>query len=286
MAPTLPLPFTGSWLVSDLVYRALRASNVVKRAQGVPSSSQYQEGLTFLNQIVDELTARRPFAWATTFTLYTLTPNHQPHLLGPGLNAPDFGTPVVNGVYQPRPMHIESAELVLTGFGAPQPAPVPPATPAGAVNTNVDLQLNIRDSAWWAANSVKGISTNVPTDLYPEYDWDSLALWLWCIPSYPYGLRLETWAGLTQFQSIRVKFSAPPGYFNYLAFKLALALNDAYPEVPMPEGLGGLFRAAEKAVLTPNFKSPRCSSADWGTRGQSPRADFNYMTGTLPNYRG
>jgi len=274
-APSLPPPNTGVWLVSDLIYRALRAAQIVKRAQGIPSSSQMQEGFTYLNQIVDEKMARRVFAWTTNFNYYTLTPNHQPHLLGPGLVAPDFAIAT-------RPQRIESAELVLTGFGAPNPAPVPPSTPPGAVNTNVDLPLNIRDSAWWADQRVKGIATNVPTDLYPEYDWDSLSLWLWPIPSYAYGIRLEIWVGLTQFQSIKSKFSAPPAYFNWLAFTLAKNLLDPY-EMPMPAMLPELLREATKAVQSNNIKSPRVMSADWGTRGKTKDTpDFNYYTGGPP----
>jgi hypothetical protein len=268
-APSLPLPNLGTWLVKDLCYRALRAAQIVKRAQGIPSSSQFQEALGVLNQLIDEWAARRSQAFATTFTQYTLTPYHQPHLIGPGLVAPDFAAAV-------RPVRIESAELVLTGFG-------PPPVSAPNVNTNVDLPLNLRDSAWWANKSVKGISSTVPTDLYYESDWDSGALWLWPVPAAAFGLRLETWVTLSQFQSINVKFSAPPAYFNALAYTLARALVDAY-EVAMPGQLPILLRDAMKAIQGNNVKSPRIASADWGTDGNSRRGDFNYMTGTLPSY--
>lgn len=273
--PPLPKPFTNVWLVSDIIYRALRAARIVKRAQGIPSQSQYQEGLDYLNTLADQWAARRPFMWTTTFTQYTLTPNHQPHRMGPGLVSPDFNVAV-------RPVRIESANIVLTGNGTPNPAPNPPATPAGAVNTNVDVPLNIRDSAWWANERVKGIATNIPTDLYPEYDWDSLALWLWPIPSYAYGLRLETWVGLTQFTSIQQKFSAPPAYFNAVHLTLAKMLVDGY-ELPMPESLPELHRDAMKALQSNNEKSPRIQSADWGTQGR-PRGDFNYYTGGPSEY--
>jgi hypothetical protein len=273
-APSLPLPNTGVWLVRDLVYRALRAAHIVNRAQGVPSTSQAQEGFTYLNQIVDQWAARMPFAWATTFTLYTLTPNHQPHLLGPGLVSPDFAIAV-------RPPRIESAELVLTGLGGPaSPTPTPAPNPAQNINTNVDLPLTLRDRAWWANQSTKGIATNVPTDLYVEYDWDALQLWLWCAPAYAYGLRLEYWVGLGQFQSLQSKFSAPPAYFNALALTLAKNLLDPFG-MPMPPALPDLLRDALKAIQSNNQASPRCASADWGTRTRS-RGDFNWETGTAP----
>lgn len=267
-APSLPPPYTGVWLVSDLIYRALRASHVVKRAQGIPSASQFQEGLSLLNETVDEWSARRPMAWTTAFTLYTLTPNHQPHLIGPGLNPPDFAA-------SQRPVRIESAELVLTNQGGQI---------STNVGNNVDLQLNIRDSKWWAANQVKGIQTNIPTDLYYEADFDSGALWLWPVPDYAYGLRLEAWVLLQQFQSIGVKFSAPPAYFNALAHTVAVALVNAY-EMQMPPELPGMLSRSMKALQGNNIKSPRISSADWGTRS-SPRADFNYESGTVPSGSG
>jgi hypothetical protein len=131
---------------------------------------------------------------------------------------------------------------------------------------------------------VKGIATNVPTDLYPEYGWDSLALRLWPIPSYAYGLRLELWVGLTQFQEIANKFSAPPAWFNFYAYTLAVALVGAY-ELPMPATLPSLLREATKAVQTNTIKSRRIASADWGTRGGSgSNADFNYMSGGPPSW--
>jgi hypothetical protein len=267
-APSLPTPPLGFWLVSDVIYKALRSANIVKRAQGIPSSSQYQEGLDNLSQITDEWSARKPFAFATTFKEYTLTPNHQPHLIGPGLVAPDFAAAL-------RPVRIESAELVLTGNGAPPGGVFP------NVNNNVDLSLNIRDSAWWAGNSVKGISTSVPTDLYYETDWDSGALWLWPVPNYAYDIRLETWVSVTRFAAITQKFSAPPAYFNALAYTLAKILGVAY-DIPAPAELAGLLRDAVKAIQSNNDKSPRCSSADYGTRGRTTRGDFNYYTGLPP----
>jgi|HubBroStandDraft_1064217.scaffolds.fasta_scaffold00168_24 hypothetical protein len=274
-APSLPPPNLGYWRVQDVLYKALRAAQIVKRAQGIPSSSQFAEALLYANQIIDQWAARRVNMWTTTFTLYTLTPNHQPHMLGPGLIAPDFACAA------PRPVRIESAELVLTGLGGPGSQNPTPPTPPGAVNTNVDLPLHIRDSAWWANRSLKGIATDVPTDLYVEYDWDSLALYLWCIPSYAYGLRLESWVGLSQFQTIAAKFSAPPAYFNALAYTLAKALLDPF-EMPMPAALPDLLREAMRAMTGNNQASPRCSSADYGTRGRTGRGDFNYFTGTMP----
>ena len=272
--PILPVPYTGIWHVSDIAYRALRAAGVIKRAQGIPSASQYQECLDILNTLIDQWAALRKNSWTTTFNLYTLTPNHQPHLMGPGLIAPDFAV-------SQRPVRIESAALVLTGNGTPNPAPDPPANPPGAVNTNVDVPLNIRDAQWWANQRVKGIATNVPTDLYPEYDWDSLQLWLWPIPSFAYGLRLQTWVGLSQFSSVAAKFSAPPSYFDALYLSLGEKLPTLF-EVPMPEELPELARKARIAMQSNNQKSPRISSADVGTQGRQ-KGDFNYYTGTIPD---
>jgi hypothetical protein len=265
-------PFTPSQpaTLQDVIYRALRSAHVTVRPKLGLAPSRLAEILAVANQLADEWAARRVYQWTTTFNLYTLTPNHEPHLIGPGLVAPDFPAPW-------RPVRIENAALVLTGNGPVEPAPNPPANPPQNVNTNVDLPLNIRDANWWAANRVKGIATNVPTDLYYEPDWDSGQLWLWPVPSFAYGLRLNVWAGLTPWATVQSPFSAPPGYFKAFALTLAEELPDMF-EVAMPAGLAELARRARMAVQGNNNQSPRIASADFGTR-TPPKGDWNYFSG-------
>jgi hypothetical protein len=217
------------------------------------------------NRIIDSWFARKVYAFSQTFAYYTLTPNHAPHLIGPGLSSPDFATP--NGAT--RPTVINSASLVLTG-----------STPS------VDAPMNIRDKDWWANERVKSLTSNVPTDLYYEPDFVSGQLNFWPVPAYAYGVRLEMLVAFAQIPTsggspnLSATFSAPPGYELALLLTLAEELCTAY-EKPVPLQLAKQAARARTAILTNNINSPRTSSADWGTRGRwrARGSDFNYYTG-------
>lgn len=250
----------------DIIADALREITVYNPIDTLQAEDLGQ-GVRRLNRILDMYAARRVWAYTTTFTEYTLTPNHQPTLIGPGLTSPDFAT--VNAA--PRPVRLESCNLVLTD-----------------VTPNVDVPMNIRDAAWWASQRVKGISTDIPTDVYYEPDFPSGSLYFWPVPSFAYGVRLETWIEVGQFPltsegvpNPKAAFSAPPAY--ELAIVLTLAEYSAVPYgKPLSADLRENARQARAAVEGNNNVSPRIASADYGTRGRPatrPRGDFNYYSG-------
>src|SRR5215472_17431665 len=128
----------------DLLYISFREAGILKRPQAANSPAELADGLIFLNQQINYWAARHCYSWTTTFLSgLSLTPGHQPHLVGPGLVSPDFGITGNN-----RPTSIESCNLVLTNT-------VP----------NVDVPIRIRDNAWWAAQRVKAIQSSIPIDV-------------------------------------------------------------------------------------------------------------------------
>lgn len=217
-----------------------------------------QQNTRRLNRIIDSWAARKIFAYNVDFTLYTITPNHSPILIGPGLASPDFAA-------TRRPTRIESAQLVLTGQ-----------------NPDVDLQLNIRDDQWWANQSVKNLTSNIPTDLYYSPAYPNGQIILWPIATQGNGLRLETWVELGQVPlNIGSTFAAAPGY--ELAIVLTLAEQAAGPYgKPASADLIRRAAAARAALQSNNAASPRIQSADWGAQGRRTTADFNYESG-LPS---
>lgn len=244
----------------DVLYIAFREARILKRPQGVNSTDELTDGLIFLNQLIDYWAARGCYAYTHTFSVYTLTPGHQPHLIGPGLTAPDFAAPR-------RPTSIASANIILTTSI--------PAT---------DQPLTLRDSAWWAANRVKSIQSNIPTDLYYETDFPNGELFLWPIPSAAYGLRLELNVVLQQFLTLDDVFSAPQAYLSAVTLSLAEELVDIWG-TEMPMNLQRRAMKARDALQSNNFLPPRIATADWGTfsRGGHGGGDFNWQTGTIPN---
>ena len=246
-------------LCRDLLYIAFREARILKRPQGVNSNNELMDGLIFLNQLLNYWAARGCYAWTTTFQVYTLTPGHQPHLIGPILSPPDFAVAL-------RPTGITSASIILPG------------------NPTTDVPVNIRDNAWWAHNSVKNIQSSIPTDLYYEADYPNGQLWFWPVPNVGHQARLEGNVVLQQFATLDDVFVAPQAYEAALTLSLAEELVDIWG-TEMPGNLARRAMKARDALQSNNNLPPRIATADYGT-SSSPsrgRSDFNYLTGTLPN---
>jgi hypothetical protein len=240
----------------DVLYIAFREARILLRPQARNSANELQDGLIFLNQQLDYWAARGCYSWTTTFTTWTLTPGHQPHLIGPNLLSPDFAV-------NQRPVGLRSASLILTNSNPP-----------------VDVPINLRDNAWWASERVKSIQSSIPTDLYYEADVPSGQLWFWPVPNVAYGVRLEGMVVLQQLQSLTDCFIAPQAYLAAVTLTLAEELSDIWG-TQAPPNLARRALKARDALQSNNNLAPRIASADWGTAA-SPAADFNYLTGTLP----
>ena len=239
----------------DLLYIAFREAHILKRPQAVSSDNELADGLIFLNQQINYWAARACYAYTTTFQVYSLTPGHQPHQIGPGLTAPDFAAPI-------RPVDIESAAVILSG-----PTPV-------------DVPIRLRDRAWWAANQVKTLQSTFPTNLYYEPDYPNGQLWFWPIANAAHSVRIEGNVMLQQFVTLDDLFVAPQAYQAAVTLTLAEELCDLW-EVPTPVNLPRRATKARDALQSNNNLPPRIASADHGTFS-SPSGDFNWMTGTIP----
>jgi hypothetical protein len=253
----MPAPDLIASTAGDVLYIAFREARILKRPQAGISPSEGLDGLIFLNQQIDYWSARGCYSWTSTFATFTLTPNHQPHRIGPGLTSPDFAV-------AQRPVEIISASVILPGS-----------------TTTTDVPIAIRDNAWWAAKSVKNQTSTFPTDLYYEPDVPSGQLWFWPIAVTSYGVRLESLVQLQQFTATSASFIAPPAYLAAVTLTLAEELVDLWG-TEMPPNLARRAMKARDALQSNNYLPPRIASADWGTTSRT-RGDFNYMTGTIPN---
>lgn len=213
-----------------------------------------------LNYLIDEWAGLRRFAYNVGFNLYTITPNVQPILIGPGLTAPNWAT--VNNAT--RPTRIEGANLVLNSS-----------------NPSTDLIINVRDDAWWLNNQVKSISSTIPTDLYYSPDFPNGSIYLWPVPSVAYQVRLEVWVVVSQVDPDTMGVTQvviPQGYTQAMlltfAERICRPLSKATP-ASLPEDA----RRARAAVQSNNISSPRIASADYGTGLGVRRSGFNYISG-------
>jgi hypothetical protein len=210
-----------------------------------PSAAHEKLAMDLLNEILDEWAGRRPFAYNVNFPAFTLTANHQPHLIGPGLSSPDFAAAT--------PARIEGAAIVLTNSATP-----------------VDCPLAIRDDEWWQQKRVKTVTSGIPTDLYPGYDWPNVSLYLWPIPTVAFDIRLMLWVSIAQIAEtdLTSTYAAPYGY--PLAMRLTLAEMLCSPmSRPMPANLADRASKARRSIQIRNIKSPRANTTPFGGRGGS-----------------
>ena len=212
-----------------------------------------------LNYLIDEWAALERYAYSVDFLLRTITPSHQPTLLGPGLTSPDWATS--NSL--PRPTRIEGANLVLNSS-----------------NPSTDLIINVRDDAWWLNQQVKSITSTIPTDLYYSPGFPDGAIYLWPIPTVAYQVRLEVWVVVGEVDADTIgstQVVIPTGYRKAMMLTYAEDLTTPLQR-PMPDTLPERARKARAAVQSNNIKSARVASADYGT-GSGGRGGFNYRTG-------
>lgn len=250
-----------SYSALDLITDALIEVGMVSPGES-PDGETSQWAFRKLNYLTDVWAAKKAYVWTTSFQLFTLIPNHSPHTIGP--STADF-------TVSQRPVRIESAALILASSG-----------------TSVDLPINIRDDAWWAAQQVKGVKTNIPTDLFYSEDWPNGQLFFWPVPNAADQVRLQFWTTLSQYSQINDALAGPGGAGTLPpAYRAALMLTLA--ETLLPSGqleahpvLIAAAKEARFAVFGNNARSPRTQTQDSGMPRAGRRADFNWMSGNRP----
>jgi len=265
-----PLTYTIEDIIRD-AFIEIGAWAPGEDANANPDEAQW--GLRKVNYLVDAWQAQQKYVFSYAFTTYTLTAALSPHLIGPDPAAtPAFYTPGV-----PRPVRLESAALLLNNSS----------------NTGVvDLPINIRDRDWWAAQQVKGIQTNVPTDVYYDPTFPNGSLYFWPVPNSQQPVRLQWWQTVASFAAITDPIGGPggPGTLPQ-AYRAALMLTLAEQLLPSSkrEAHPELIRAAvlaRAALFGNNVKSPRMSTQDSGMPKAGAKAgtrgDFNWYSGGRP----
>ena len=223
-------------------------------AAGETASADEQiDVLGKLNRLLDRWNTQRLYAYNVSFVNYTLTPNLQPHTIGP---TGTFNVAV-------RPVEILAAALILNN-----------------ITPNVTMPLTLRDDVWWAGQRVKPLKTSVPTDLYYSPDFPNGSLFLWPIPTTAWGLELETRVILSSVV-ISDTLNLPQGYEDAITLSLAEDICSMFSKSPNPLLISGAMRA-RAAIKGTNSYSPRISTFDAGMpKGGGTRSDFNYITGRV-----
>jgi len=205
-----------------------------------------------LQRLIDRYNAMRPMVYSDTFTQFTLQVNHQPHTIGPGA---DFD------VIQ-RPIDIPTIGLILVGSTTP-----------------VEVPLQRRDKDWWAAQTIKSLSSTLPTDYYYSPDWPNGSINFWPVPTAVNDVLIQSRSVLAQIDNYNQTFSMPPAYWDAVVYPLAVSLCPSFERQASPD-LQALASQSIRAVEGNNISSPRLFSDSPSQSGTNrSRPDFNFLTG-------
>ena len=118
-------------------------------------------------------------------------------------------------------------------FNSPRPQKIEDINWQQVSNTStVELPIEIINKDQWAAISVKGIDSTLPTRCWLELTYPNATLWFWPIPTVAGNVVIWSWKALVEFASLTTTISLPPGYSRALRYNLALELAPEYGVTP------------------------------------------------------
>lgn len=255
--PSPPLSANSLTVTAQSVLTAAMQEIGVLSPGEMPSNGDSAWVLQKLQRLLDRYNSRSAMIYSVDFAEFTLPVNVQPVTIGPG-DETDFNV-------NQRPVKINSAMLILNG-GVDSPS-------------QVEVPMFIRDKDWWATQTIKSLTSTLPTDLYYSPDWPVGNIYFWPIPVAVNNVRLEMWSVLGQMTNYNQFFTMPPGYWDLVIFELAVDISPSF-ERPVSPDLRLNFMKAQKAVEGNNIYSPRLKSdAPSQVSVNRARPDFNFLNG-------
>lgn len=237
--------------VRDLVTEALQELGVLSPGVTLPDRIS-TVALRRYNRLLDAWNAERQAVYADQFVTYTMTIGLSPHTLGP--------TGATWTATQ-RPVSIEGASLWI------------------GTSPNVKRGITIHTAQWWNDQTIPALSSNYPTELYPDFTWPNVSLYFWPVPAAAYEVELWTRIVLAQV-TLDTTFSLPPGYWRAHALTLAEECAEPLGQDLSPR----LVEQAAKAralIYGNNRTTPRLRTRDAGMPVGASGATFNYLSRTV-----
>ncbi len=258
---------TGTFTLFDICRMAMLKIGALD-PYDIPDAQEEQDVQAQANILIDSWNASRSYVWANVFFTGLITPNLQPHLIGPSGTA---GFNQAAGILQ-RPVKILKASLLLNALGA--------APWIGQTTVRLPVRVHQDKGAWWAAKTAPGVASVTPTDMYYEEDYPNGSMFLWVVPTVAYPLELLLQTLLAQYQLADV-VTLPQGGLMAFVYSLAEMIAPDF-EMPWTAGLEQLKRAALRRFTALNITSPTMGTRDAGLPGgkgtNGKRSDYNYIS--------
>lgn len=209
-------------------------------------------GLQKMNLILDEWSVDEFYVFNKIIQNFNYVANHQPTLIGPTAQAPDFF------LAGPRPVEIEDAGWLLGGTRIP---------------------VEVIDDSQWAGTSQKNLTAVTPMKLYYSPNVPNGSIFLWPTPTSSGQLELELWSIMQQIASLQSNLDLANGYQAAMTLTLAESLEHSLGFPPTAGLVMGANRARLK-VQSKNVESPRSGTRDSGMPG-GKASSWNFRTGPI-----
>jgi hypothetical protein len=188
--------------VLDLIQSAMRLANILGTGE-TASAVEANQAFDSLNDMIDTWSTEQLLIYAKAYETFPLVVNQQSYQMGNG--APDFNSS------SGRPLKIEDINFQQVSG-----------------TTTVELPIDILSQDQWAAISVKTVTSNLPTKMWPEFTFPYTTLNFWPIPTVSNNVIIWSWKPLSDFTNLAAVIALPPGYNKALRYNLAVELAPEY----------------------------------------------------------
>ncbi len=216
------------------------------------SADEENDALQLLNDIIDDWNTQSLLIYTVQRNVFSFPTTKQTYTLGPG---GDFNIAV-------RPERIEVAAVSLN------------------TSTNsTELPLPLVSYDQWSQIIVKGVSSPIPSVMWPDYQFPLINCSFWPIPSTTQSVILYMWEGIAQNTSVNTTLALPPGYKRALRYSLELEMGRLYGK-PEDQNLLILVGSSMGNIKRINTRMRgqlmKCDSAVLPHKGV-----YNYYTGQI-----
>jgi hypothetical protein len=243
--------------IRDLVEQSLQEINAAQSGQAV-QPDVFNQGLLYLNMILDHLNATDQKLYADLFSTYVIPTTGNPITIGP---TGTWAYPIA------RPNAIPAASIILTS--TPTPRPYVPLTPMTAQQ--------------WQNLSTPTLESSLPNRFFYNPTIPNGEFYFWTVENTAYSVQIQTRQMLSAVLA-NTTFAQAPGYWYALMMLLAAKLSSPLRKPFLPRQEKELTDAVN-AAFGNNSPDLRLSLLDWGMpsaqQSSSGIQDFNYLNGQL-----